>query len=185
MLLCLMNSEWNDVIMLICLELFLFGQRKSFIFEQVYNLFSWSHPLLSSIVMRRCVQLLQWLTFGIYIQAFFDGTELYNWGGFLQFVVKTVLKSRKLNLCEHTFDCNFQSDHQLMNWNYTVTKNLVLDSIFFLSHFHFLQWNVYFCIYSFKYLNVNENIRLFLFIIDSKGWNGVKCFIQSELKIMN
>ena len=111
--------------------------EKKIIFEQVYNLFSWGHPLLSSIVMQRCVQLLQWLTFGIYSQAFFDGMELYNWGGFLQFVVKTVLKSRKLNLCEHTFDCNFQSDHQLMNWNYSVTKNLVLDSIFFSFTFSF------------------------------------------------
>ena len=132
-----MNSEWNDVIMLLCLELFFFGQWKSFIFEQVYNLFSWSHPLLSSIVMQRCVQLLQWLTCGIYSQAFVDGTELYNQGGFLQLVVKTVLKSRKLNLCEHTFDCNFQSDHQLMNWNYTVTKNLFWDSIFFSFTFSF------------------------------------------------
>ena len=98
------------------------------------------------------VQLLQWLTCGIYSQAFSDGTELYNRGGFLQFVVKTVLKSRKLNLCEHTFDCNFQSDHQLMNWNYTVTKKSVLG-FNFLFFYIFIFYNVMF-IFVFTVLSI-------------------------------
>ena len=44
--------------------------------------------------------------------------------------------------------------------------------------------NVYFSSFTFKYLNVNENKSLFLFIIDRKGWWGLKCFIKSELEII-